>query len=270
MPAPPARFEWRAFQRSRGLERAVSQLSRGRNLVRGLVEVDVTDARRKLREHRARTGEPVSLTALLVACLARAAQRHPEVHALLDWRGRLAVPRQVDVALIVEAESPEGRVPLAFVLRNAECKSVAEIDAEIRAAKKRGGDNGRAVRLGGRFPIWLQRLGLRVIQRSPALTSRYTGTIGVTAVGMFGRRGGWGLALPTLPLGVTVGGLARKPGVVGDKVLPREFLAITLDFDHDAVDGAPAARFTELLCSLLEAGGPRRTPRRLAELEPRF
>ena len=37
---------------------------------------------------------------------------------------------------------------------------------------------------------------------------------------------------------------------------PREGVAITLDFDHDAADGAPAARFTELLYSLLEAGGP--------------
>ena len=37
---------------------------------------------------------------------------------------------------------------------------------------------------------------------------------------------------------------------------PLEGVAITLDFDHDAVDGARAARFTELPCSMLEAGGP--------------
>ena len=37
---------------------------------------------------------------------------------------------------------------------------------------------------------------------------------------------------------------------------PLEGVAITLDFDHDAADGAPAARLTELLCSPLKAGGP--------------
>ena len=37
---------------------------------------------------------------------------------------------------------------------------------------------------------------------------------------------------------------------------PHDPVAITLDFDHDAADGAPAARFTKLLCPMLEAGGP--------------
>jgi hypothetical protein len=73
-------------------------------------------------------------------------------------------------------------------------------------------------------------------------------------VGMFARRGGWGTGLPMHPLTVTVGGLARKPGLVGDQVVPREFLSLTLEIDHDVVDGAPAARFTERFCRLLESG----------------
>ncbi|HEX2865173.1 MAG TPA: 2-oxo acid dehydrogenase subunit E2 [Deinococcales bacterium] len=254
------RLEWRPFGRLRGIERAVASLARERNLMRALVEVDVTLARERLRAHRAATGEPVSLTALLVSSLAKAAAEHPEAHAMVDWRGRLAVPKVVDVALIVEADSPEGPVPLGFVLRNADRKTPAEIDAEIRAAKKRGGDNGPVVQAAGRFPIWAQRLALRYLLRRPAQVTRLMGTIGVTAVGMFGRRGGWGLALPILPLGVTVGGVARKPGVVGQAILPREFLSLTLDFDHDAVDGAPAARFTERFCRLLETAALLETP----------
>ncbi len=80
------------------------------------------------------------------------------------------------------------------------------------------------------------------------------GTVGVTAVGMFGLRGGWGLVPMVQSLGLIVGGIARKPAVVDDHVEPREMLSLTLAFDHDVVDGAPAARFVKRLVELIECG----------------
>ena len=62
---------------------------------------------------------------------------------------------------------------------------------------------------------------------------------------MFGKGGGWGIAfLPTHTLGLTVGGITQKPGVQDGQIEVREYLNLTLSFDHDIVDGAPAARFT--------------------------
>ena len=34
----------------------------------------------------------------------------------------------------------------------------------------------------------------------------------------------------------------------------REYLSLTISFDHDIVDSAPAARFTERLKELIESG----------------
>jgi pyruvate/2-oxoglutarate dehydrogenase complex dihydrolipoamide acyltransferase (E2) component len=238
----------------RRLTRDFSSFGRNRNLMRGFIEVDVTDTRRLLREHRARSGESISLTAYLVSCLATAASEHPEVHAVLDWRGRVCIPERADIAVLVEADSPDGPVPLAMVIRDAQARSPGEIDAEIRAGKRRGGDNGPAARVAARIPGPLRRLGMRLFMLDPKNGGRLGGTIAVTAVGMFTRRGGWGTGLPIHPLTVTIGGLARKPGLVGDEVLPREFLSLTLEVDHDVVDGAPAARFTERFCRLLESG----------------
>jgi pyruvate/2-oxoglutarate dehydrogenase complex dihydrolipoamide acyltransferase (E2) component len=34
----------------------------------------------------------------------------------------------------------------------------------------------------------------------------------------------------------------------------REYLSVTVTFDHDIVDGAPAARFTQRLTDLIERG----------------
>jgi len=83
---------------------------------------------------------------------------------------------------------------------------------------------------------------------------KYVGTVGITAVGMFGNGAGWGIppALPTLMM--TVGGIGEKPRVVDGQIVMRDYLNLTISFDHDMIDGAPAARFTERLKDLIESG----------------
>lgn len=49
--------------------------------IHALLEVDVTDARRSIRECRSLTGEPFSLTAWIAWCFAQALQAHPRMHA---------------------------------------------------------------------------------------------------------------------------------------------------------------------------------------------
>src|SRR5205809_701495 len=48
------------------------ELNRRRHMMYGLIEVDVTDVRRAIREYRARNGAPLSLTTFIIHCLARA------------------------------------------------------------------------------------------------------------------------------------------------------------------------------------------------------
>jgi len=80
------------------------------------------------------------------------------------------------------------------------------------------------------------------------------GTVGITAVGMFGKGAAWGIppALPTLMM--TVGGIGEKPVLIDGHLALREYLSLTISFDHDIIDGAPAARFTERLKELIESG----------------
>ena len=53
---------------------------------------------------------------------------------------------------------------------------------------------------------------------------------------------------------ITVGGIGEKPGVLDGQIAIREYLSLTLSFDHDLIDGAPAARFTGRLKELIESG----------------
>jgi pyruvate/2-oxoglutarate dehydrogenase complex dihydrolipoamide acyltransferase (E2) component len=111
------------------------------------------------------------------------------------------------------------------------------------------------MRLGPHLPAFFRRMFYWLLLKNPQRLKQYSGTCLVTAVGMFGHGGGWGLgflAMHTLCL--TVGGIAQKPGVVEGRIEIREYLSLTITFDHDIVDGAPAARFAQRLKELLESG----------------
>jgi hypothetical protein len=74
------------FPSSRRLVTAAVRAGRRIVPMHGLLEVDVTVARRLLAE----ADPPLSFTAFIVASLDRTAAAHPAMHAYRDWRGRLA------------------------------------------------------------------------------------------------------------------------------------------------------------------------------------
>lgn len=226
-----------------------------RHMVHALLEVDVTEARRRLRAHRERTGEALSFTAFVVGCLARAVDADRRLHACRDWRGRLVLFEDVDVATLVEPAP--GEVAIPHILRAANRRPLGDLHTELRAVQARPASSaqrsGALVRLAPWVPGPLLRLALRALGRAPHWLKRTSGTAVVTSVGMFGGGGGWGLGIvPLHTLALVLGGIAKKPGVVGDRIEARETLSLTVSVDHDLVDGAPAARFVEALRTLLE------------------
>lgn len=105
-----------------------------------------------------------------------------------------------------------------------------------------------------RLPGPLRRTAFRVAGTRPSVAATFGPAVGVTSLGMFS--GGWGWAVPLAPLTViaTVGAIADRPVVHDGQIVARPMLPMTLTFDHAVVDGAPAARFTATLRSLVETG----------------
>jgi len=85
------------------------------------------------------------------------------------------------------------------------------------------------------------------------VAERY-GVVSVTSVGMFSRGATWMVPLSASTVAVSVGGIVPRPVMLGDAIEQREHLCLTLSFDHDVVDGAPAARFATRFGELLESG----------------
>ncbi|OHD76549.1 MAG: hypothetical protein A2V99_09720 [Spirochaetes bacterium RBG_16_67_19] len=212
-----------------------------RSTIHSLTEVDITEPRRILREQK------LSLTAYVVACLARAVAENPLLNSLRKGR-RLILLEDVTVAVLIERELQGERVPEPVGIQRAQAKSFRQIHEEIREHQRHPPD--RLGSLSGLswvtlLPSFLLRAFMRLGSRSIRLADRY-GVVAVTAVGMFGEGALWFLPLSSATVVVTVGSIVQREG--------REHLCLTVSFDHAIVDGAPAARFMRRLAELIRGG----------------
>lgn len=227
--------------------------------IHGLLEVDVTGPRAVLRAHQAKTGKSLSFTAFLITCLAKAVDEDKAVQAYRQGRNKLILFEDVDVYTLVEHDIAGQKYIMPHVIRAANRKTLDELHHEIRAAQ--GADMANILK---RFRLMLLPTVLFrpflwafiwIGRRRPRLWKQISGTVGITAVGMFGDGQGWGIPIPTpTTLMLTVGGIGEKQVMMDGHNTVREYLGLTISVDHDLVDGAPAARFTHRLKDLIESG----------------
>jgi pyruvate/2-oxoglutarate dehydrogenase complex dihydrolipoamide acyltransferase (E2) component len=227
-----------------------------KHTVHGLVEFDITQAREAIRKHRARTGEALSFSAFFLACLGKAIDMNRHMHAYRNWRNQLILFDEVDVNMLFEVEVDGKKTIRPHILRGVNKKTFREIHQEIRAFQQehRSSQESKFIDWFVLLPGFARRLFLWILFKNPQLIKDYYGTVLVTSIGMFGRGSGWGIPVPNHTLQLTLGGIAKKPGVFEDRIAIREYLSVTISFDHDIVDGAPAARFTQRLKKLIESG----------------
>jgi pyruvate/2-oxoglutarate dehydrogenase complex dihydrolipoamide acyltransferase (E2) component len=250
------RFQSVPFSGARDIVVDAGRLAARRHIIHGLLEVDVTTVRQQMREQKLKTGESLSFTAFVVACVGRAVAENRGVHAFRDWRNRLILFEDVDVVTLVEPGV--GAVALPYIVRRANGKTFRQIHQEIRAAQ--AGDpkswpRGGLVALGQHAPRLLREVFYWGLRQRPIWQKQTAGTVILTSVGMFGQGAGWGLTfLPMHSLGLTVGGIALRPALVKGRLENRESLCLTISADHDVVDGAPLARFASDLCRRLTEG----------------
>jgi hypothetical protein len=175
---------------------------RWKHSVYGLLEVDVTVARQFIAAHKAQTGETLSFTGYLAFCLAHAVAEDTSVQAYLKAGTRLIVFDDVDVGLPIERTIGGTRAPMGYVIRRANHKTFHEIHQEIRTVQTQAVPPNKGmvswIRFGLVLPGPLSKLFIALlraaIRRDPTLLVAQSGTVGITALGMFGHgSSGWGL-----------------------------------------------------------------------------
>lgn len=231
------------------------QLARQKHLIHGLVEMDVTEARRLIRDHKAKTGESLSFTAFIISCLGRAVDMNKHMQAVRTWREKLVLFDGVDVNTMFEVEENGRKIIRPHIIRAVNRKTLRNVHEEIRSFQQEH-ERGREANFIGWFvllPAFIRRLFLGMLFKSPHWLRDMNGTVSLTAIGMFGSGGGWGIPVSNHTLQITLGGIAEKPAFIKGQLENREYLCVTISIDHDIVDGAPAARFIQRLKELVES-----------------
>jgi pyruvate/2-oxoglutarate dehydrogenase complex dihydrolipoamide acyltransferase (E2) component len=230
-------------------------VSADRHSVHGLMEVDVTLARQAFRRQEALTGEAPSMTAWVASCIAATARAESAARTMRAGR-RLIVFENVDLSVVLERKLGNELVPMPYMLRAADKKTFREIHQAIRGAQiepvRSAGDLAR-MRWVSVLPSFARRGLLRLGRINASLLARLAVPIVVTSVGAAAGSGAaWGIPIAPLTLSVTLGGIAERVRLGPSGPEAREHLCVTLSFDHDVVDGAPAARFGSRFRQLVE------------------
>ena len=234
---------------------ASAAVCRERDTIHMVTEVDISVPRGMIRDIHRRTGESLSFTAYLVACMARVIAEHPEFNTLLSRRGLIYLD-EINVGVLVEREIDGERVPEPVSVRAADRLTLREIHDRLRSAQQAPDS-----RLGGlsgatwvRFiPRALFKTMIRLASRSVRVAQRY-GVVSVTSIGMFTTGATWLVPLSASTVAMGVGGIVERPHREGGGLEWREHLCLTLSFDHDIIDGAPAARFCARLSEVIASG----------------
>lgn len=210
---PPA--EGRRMSATR---RAIAdRMSRSWAEIPHVTSFDEVDATRLLEVKRAlerRTGQSMSMDALVVKAVVPTLEAHPDFMARLE-ADRLVDPDSIDVGVAVD--TPEGL--MVVVVREADARSLSEVNTEITRMSAAARDRTAA----------------------PAELSGQVFTISnIGAVG-----GGYGT--PIVPYGtvgiLSVGRARERPVVVDGKVTAAPVMPLSLSYDHRVIDGAAGRRF---------------------------
>lgn len=190
-------------------------------------EVDMTEALRWLDSVRAEYTKDesvrVSLNDIVILVTSRALKRFPMMNSNLVGDEILLFD---DVNMGVAVALPEGLI--VPVLRRADKKDLLTIGREARLLAKKAREGSLSV---------------------DEVTE---GTFTITNVSMFQVDGFTPILKPPETGILGVGRLRKKPAVVGDQIAIRSMMFLSLSFDHQVVDGAPANEFLQTVARYLE------------------
>jgi pyruvate dehydrogenase E2 component (dihydrolipoamide acetyltransferase) len=169
-----------------------------------------------------RAGSPQAIvptyTDLIIKLSALALQAHPALNSRWEEEG-IVQCRGIHIAFAVDTEA--GLV--APVIRDVPALSLAQLAARSRELAERAHSRKLTAddMQGGTFTV--SNLG-------PFGIDAFTPIINYPECAILG-----------------VGRIRKQPAVVGDQIVARDLVTLSLTFDHRIVDGAPAARFLNTL-----------------------
>jgi pyruvate dehydrogenase E2 component (dihydrolipoamide acetyltransferase) len=189
---------------------------------------NLVNLRQQFRAATAHSGDLVpSYTVFVVKLVAGALRQHPLLNA--SWSDeQILVHKTIDIGFAVDTEAGL----LVPVLRDVPSLSLKQLTARERDLVE------------------------RAQQRQLVPDDLSGGTFTVTNLGACGIDAFTPLLNYPQCAILGVGRIQRRPAAVGDQIVARDQVTLSLTFDHRMIDGAPAARFLQTLTQMIENPGP--------------
>ena len=171
----------------------------------------------------AKYGLKLGFMAIFTKAVAEAMQFHPSINAQIDGE-EIITPNFVDVGIAVQ--SPKGlMVP---IVRNAESKTVAEIELEIKALA----DKARSKKI--------------------SVEELTGGTFTITNGGTFGSLLSTPIINPPQSAILGMHNIVDRPVAVNGQVVIRPMMYVALSYDHRIIDGKDSVGFLVKVKELIE------------------
>ena len=232
-----------------------ASVTKEKNAIHSITEVDITEPRKIIKHHFEKTGVKFSFTSYIVCCLAKAITLYPDFNSFIKGN-KLIVLDDLTISVLIEREINGEKVPEPIGIKEAQKKTLPEIQTEIRKAKElQSNQIGSLTKYSWiRFiPKFLLKSFIRLAERNINLAKKY-GKICVTSVGMFSKETLWFVPHGSATVLLTVGSINNKVIRIDNEFVEHEHLCLTVSFDHDIIDGAPAARFMNDLIKIIKSG----------------
>lgn len=202
--------------------------------VTSFVEADVTNLviwrDKAKKEFEKREGEKLTFTPLFIEAVAKAIKDFPMINISVDQTGTKIIKRK-NINIGMAAALPSGNL-IVPVIKNADEKNLLGITKAV---------NDLAARA-------------RANKLSPDEISG--GTFTLTNVGNFGNVMGTPIINQPQVAILAVGAIKKKPAVIetpqGDMIAIRQFMFLSLSYDHRVVDGSLGGSFVRRVADYLE------------------
>jgi pyruvate/2-oxoglutarate dehydrogenase complex dihydrolipoamide acyltransferase (E2) component len=235
----------------------VLKAAKRKNMIHSIIEVDISNARKNIRKIKKETNNYISFTGYIIYCVSKAVDKNKIMHAYRNKKNQLILFNDVDVSTTIERKIDNNSEVVAMILRGANRKTVTEISEEIKNEKEKDvtkAEDFRSIKLFLVIPSFIRQSVFRLLDKSPKLMKKRAGTIMVTSANMIGSGAGWGIPIATHTINVTIGGIVDRIVEQNNQFEKRQHLCLTFSFDHDIIDGVPAARFIRNIKKIIESG----------------
>lgn len=263
MPKQMTKYKIQKFPNSRLATIDICEIGNRKHHVTGLVELDVTESRNKIREYNKTSSNKVSFNAWLISVIGITIKKHNSSSAYLIGKNKLIIFDDINVSILVEKDLKGIKVPIPLIIEKVNEISIDSITNQITEAKNKEFTNKDIVlqkrtrqleRIYYILPGFLRRYFWKYLLKHPKLAYNKMGNVAFTSIGMMGKINGWFIPISVHPICFGIGSIIKKPAVIDNRIEIREILHMSILLDHDVIDGAPMARFISDLSKNIEEG----------------